>query len=360
MLKGKLTEVEILRGIAMLSVVSIHVVNAGIANLPKGSSGNFLFNEIQGCLQFAVPLFIIISAMMAAYTNADKPLQIGGYYLKKIIRVGVPYIFWTFFYLAFQLFITGALTRQSFLAPGNWAKWFLLGKGYTHLYFMAVIMQFYILFPLLLRLARWVKDKPLAAFILALAPQIGIYWANKLWIYPITPYFIGSFAQYYCIAFAGMWLGLNYHKLADWLAKYWYLTAAVLLLSAGGYVYYFRLSLLQVHFNTFYMTMLWQFFSVSAALLLLHFANLLSARQNRLGSGLAWVGQYSFGIYLIHPVFTYLLVHYTVGLHTLPMLIVCLGAVLVISVLCGFIVKAMQAWNPTAYLFGAGRRKAAV
>lgn len=354
--KARLPEIEMMRGFAMLGVVAIHVFNAGIVNLPGGSSGNMLFNGISGFLQFSVPVFIIISAMMAAYTNADRKLNLGTYYLKKGLRVGVPYIFWTFFYLGLQI-VLGGLAFSDFAVAGNWLKWFGCGKGYAHLYFMAVILQFYILFPLLFQLVKLVKDKPIWAFILALGPQIGIYWLNKLVIYDMTTYFSASFAKYYCIAFAGMWMGLNYHRLASLLARCWYWVVLLFAVTAGIFVHYTKLSVMQIYFSTFPMNLDYQFFCVSAALLFLWLSGRLVAHKSIIGKGLVWIGTYSFGIYLIHPMITYVFVRLSAGLETYPLLAVCILTVLLIEVVCGFVVKAMQAWNPTAYLFGAGRWK---
>lgn len=354
--KARLAEIEMMRGFAMLGVVSIHVFNAGIVNLPEGSSGNMLFNCISGFLQFSVPVFIIISAMMAAYTNADRQLHLGNYYIKKGLRVGIPYIFWTFFYLALQVFL-GSLTWADFTVADNWLKWFGCGKGYAHLYFMAVILQFYILFPLLFKLVKLVKDKPFAAFVLALGPQICIYWLNKLWIYDITTYFSSSFAKYYCIAFAGMWMGLNYHRLASLLARCWYWVILIFAATAAVFVHYTKLTVMQIYFNTFPMNLDWQFFCISAALLFLWISGRLAAHKSRIGKGLVWIGTYSFGIYLIHPMITYVFIRLSAGLSTYPLLILCIITVLLIEIICGFVVKAMQSWNPTAYLFGAGSWK---
>ena len=83
----------------------------------------------------------------------------------------------------------------------------------------------------------------------------------------------------------------------------------------------------------------------------------LVAHKSIIGKGLVWIGTYSFGIYLIHPMITYVFVRWSAGFDTYPLLALCIITVLLIEIVCGFVVKAMQAWNPTAYLFGAGRWK---
>lgn len=356
MAKQRLQEVELLRGVAMLGVVGIHVFNAGLATLPVNSRGYGAFYYFHNFLNFAVPTFILISAMMAAYTNLGKPLRLGEYYKKKALRVGVPYLFWTLFYLGFNL-VTGALSVNDLWDSANWSKWFLCGKAYTHLYFMALILQFYILFPLLFRLAKAVQNRPIFAFVLALGPQIVIYWLNKLWLYTAWPYFHSSFAWYYCIAFAGLYLGLNYHKLSAWLDKRWPWVLLGFAASTGIFLYYKVLSRTGASYHTFPYTMDWQFFVVFTALFFLWICRKLVNCGAKLGQALAWVGTYSFGIYLIHPVCTYVFSRFAQGFGTIPLFLLCCSAVLLITVVCGFAVKWLQSWNPTAYLFGAAKRR---
>jgi peptidoglycan/LPS O-acetylase OafA/YrhL len=85
--------------------------------------------------------FFFVSACMLTYAYADlNRAGLGRFYWRRFISVGIPYLCWTAIY---------ASTTIGLAAIPH-----LLYTGYYHLYFLLVIMQFYLVFPVVLMLLR--------------------------------------------------------------------------------------------------------------------------------------------------------------------------------------------------------------
>ena len=346
----RLIEIDILRGFAMLAVVAIHVTNLPLQNLAE-KSGHLFFYMVSSFLNFAVPVFVLISALMAAYSEDLRPTPLWPYYKKKLIRLFVPYLAWSLFYLAFR-FVTHGLFLEDILSWRNWVAWILQGRAYEHLYFLAVICQFHVLFPLLFRLARLVKDKPFWAFFIAVGGQHIVYWVNRLWVYRVFPYFHASFFGYFGIVFLGLYLGLNYDKACRWLRKYAKWLALFCLASAVAFLYYNCLLYKEIKFHSYPYSFIRLFYVASLPLCLLAPALSLRLQQGWSGRGLVWVGSYTLGIYLAHPVLNFILRRYVKTDNLLLLALICIAAIFAFTVVCGYITKFLQRYRLTAWIFG--------
>ena len=114
--------------------------------------------------------FFFISACMLAYSYKDLRLtDLAGlrhFYWRRFLAVGVPYLCWTLIYF-FYLLPTSHYSSPTAALHGLEMD---AAIGYYQLYFLLVIMQFYLVFPLLITFLRWTKGHHglvLAATVLA-------------------------------------------------------------------------------------------------------------------------------------------------------------------------------------------------
>ena len=351
-LSGKrLIEVDILRGFAMLAVVAIHVSNIPMANLVSGRR-YFLVYMFNSFINFAVPVFFLISAIMAAYSQADRPAKLWPYYKKKLIRLGLPYLVWTLLYILFGV-VTHRLRMPDILSWRNWISWILQGRAYEHLYFLAVICQFHVLFPILFKLARLVKDKPFWAFFIAIGGQHIVYWSNKLWLYKAFPYFQSSFFWYFGTMFLGLYLGLNYEKVCLWLRRNVKWLTISCIVSAIAFLFFRYMLYADIHLHTYPYSFVRLFFVTSLPICLLAPAQNLRLQQGWVGRGLLWVGRYTLGIYLSHPILNFFLRRWVKTVEFLPLFLICFAAVFVYTIVCGYITKLLEKFKLTAWIVGA-------
>jgi peptidoglycan/LPS O-acetylase OafA/YrhL len=121
---------------------------------------------------------------MLTYAYADlKRTGLRRFYQRRLVAVGIPYLCWTIVYFLFLLPASHyASTAAGFLGLARMAV-----TGYEQLYFLVVIMQFYLVFPLVLALLRRTRGHHGLVVAVAAAAQfaavIGMHW-NLL--HPVT------------------------------------------------------------------------------------------------------------------------------------------------------------------------------
>jgi peptidoglycan/LPS O-acetylase OafA/YrhL len=166
MARRRLDQVDAMRPIKQAGVVSTHSVlyfAPAAASVGSGAALLLLHVSREG--------FFFISACMLTYAYAD--MRVAGlrrFYGRRFVSVGIPYLCWTviyFFYL---------LPRSHYASPGaaleSLAR--MAETGYYQLYFLIVIMQFYLVFPLVLMLLRRTRGHHGLVIAAAVAAQVAI------------------------------------------------------------------------------------------------------------------------------------------------------------------------------------------
>jgi peptidoglycan/LPS O-acetylase OafA/YrhL len=142
----RLDHVDAMRPVKQAGVLATHsIVNFAPAAASLGSGAALLL------LHVSREGFFFVSACMLTYTYSD--LRWDGlrrFYRRRFLSVGLPYLAWIliyFFFLMPRAHYTGVSSALHGLTG-------MLETGYYQLYFLLVIMQFYLVFPLLMALLR--------------------------------------------------------------------------------------------------------------------------------------------------------------------------------------------------------------
>ena len=132
---GRLIQADLVRALAAALVVVIHCA-------PWPSHATTGAASVYGALSLAsrvsVPLFVVLSGMMLAYTRR---LGTGrsGFWTRRLRRSLLPWVPWALIYFA----LTVAFQGMSPAPSQSWGWW---TGGAGHLYFLILIPQFYLLF----------------------------------------------------------------------------------------------------------------------------------------------------------------------------------------------------------------------
>ena len=142
--KRRLDHVDAMRPVKQAGVVGTHTL---LAFAPGAS---IYVGASLVLLHVTREAFLFVSACMLTYSYRTLHKgDWGRFYQRRFISVGLPYLCWTVIYF----FVTFA--RAGPTARGNLRHFcYLVASGYYQLYYLLVIMQFYVLFPLLLWLLR--------------------------------------------------------------------------------------------------------------------------------------------------------------------------------------------------------------
>ena len=137
--------------------------------------------------RFGVPVFFLLSGIGLGLSK--RPLKLPGFWLRRFCRFGIPYVLWTLFYYLFdrQFRFSGLLTTEALRTVG---RLILTGGAASHLWFLPVLLQLYLLYPGL----KWLMQRSphltlFASFLLSAFCTLVIYasipfpgwWRSRLW-----------------------------------------------------------------------------------------------------------------------------------------------------------------------------------
>lgn len=294
---GRLGSLDICRGIAILAVLFIHVSGHFLPALHPLHSHTppniswYTLAVLNLDSQWAVPCFLMLSAFANALSLARNP-DVAGYARRRLQAAVLPYVLWSGIYVL----VNRALGQESLLGPSHLAKLLLTGTAEFHLYFFVLVIELYLILPLLLPMF---KRRPpfwavalgavtlqaivyaLNRFVLLHRFQTTIFWdtlpvALGLWLWSQAPRWPEIFRR-------GLWPALG-------------LTAAALVIYTTLGI---KTLLPPAHINTaIYQFGQWAF---TAGMSFLVLALSAAFRQSRLTALLSSLGAESLAIYVMHP-----------------------------------------------------------
>jgi surface polysaccharide O-acyltransferase-like enzyme len=152
--------------VAIIGVVAIHANGEGLT-FPVDSV-NFSFSLLwRQVINFSVPLFLAISGYFLARKNIDNYKTYYSFVRKQIPRVYIPCLFWSLIILSIEVFIKGKPLLNQLFQVATF-------QSFGAYYFVALIIQYYLLLPLLKQLAD-MKGLFLSAIVSVLVTVLIFY-----------------------------------------------------------------------------------------------------------------------------------------------------------------------------------------
>ena len=293
--------VDIFRGFAILGVVFIHILPRFYRFHPQESAPWWTLFTAQRLCFYAVPGFLLLSALMNTRSLLKKPdlTQWGSYLRTRLLTVVWPYLIWSFLYIAYQRY--GVSRGYSFAKVPEALRW---GTSWPHLYFFIVLLQLLVFLPIVVALLRQVKKPcPLwGIIVLTFVLSAAVYFANRHYLHLTRP---GSNLLWYlpCVL-PGIWLGFQKaDDITRGLKNSLVFTLIAALTVAVAYRNLAAANTLGLQIDTMhYQAAEWSY-GTAASLLLMGVAIWLCEQPalKVLVAPLTLCGRYSFPIYLIHP-----------------------------------------------------------
>ncbi len=295
--KQKIQYLDMLRSIAMLGVIVNHVTSP-VMKMMYGRNMEYWWigNAIQSIFRFDIAIFLMLSGA----TMLGREYNLGEFYKKRFIRVFIPFLFWLVAYWVYRwLILSPKVQPHGFEPIFNWAVELFRKEGVSkHFWYMYMIMVLYFFVPFIGKMIRKLKHSQLP-YVILIWLVLTVLFSTKTIKIDNWPYLLQK-AKDYLLYTGFMVLG---YFLVNWnfpAKKY-------RLLSAGVYLFTIVFTAIAVFvasknahkldlrfFGSFSLNTITQ--AVAFVLLLKD-----SKISNRI---LIWlsetIGNYSFGIYLVH------------------------------------------------------------
>ncbi|TGB02479.1 acyltransferase [Halobacillus salinus] len=301
-------EIPFVRAIACLMVVMVHTTARNYTG--EGFTGDtaMLMNQFS---RLGTPVFAVVSAFLLTSSVIKRGFSLKRFVTSRAVKIVSPYIIWSLVYLLFiKYFHEGLIFRNA----KQTFDYIVLGDAKTHLWFIAAIIQFYIVFPLLQLIRK--RELVLALFIVSL--PINYYWLGDM--YPdLTPVFgkftyiitdLTFFLNWISYFLFGSVLAYYWEEVVQFVKKYQWLVVGVTI-AVWAAIYYeispdVVLGSARVQ-NLLYIP-LWVLFLILVSKYVL--------KSDAVYKPFRVIGDYSMGIYLLHPLILDLILEVVPGWFT--------------------------------------------
>ena len=306
--KPRIDYLDIYRAIAILAVVTIHVTSYPFVRMQQQNPDSpitLFYSFWNGISQFAVPSFVFLSGLVLLYNYGNRERRksyswIGAFYKKRLLFICIPYVIWSFIYfLMVQMHKDG----QPFASIGEFLHNLLTGRNYEHLYYFIMLIQFYILFPLLLPVMR---SKKAASWIIPIVIvfQAAFHFTNA----EVLHWSSGDIFATYMLPFSlGALVGMNYEFAMRKLDEWKWVLLGIFIVTGLAYVFASKLYYVWcpalIPYKMYLNFVIYYLFTASASMALLLMASwLFEVLRNGFWSKLLMnIGAASFAIFLVHP-----------------------------------------------------------
>lgn len=299
-------EINYLRGFGVLAVIAIHTT--GYFTEIKSYNTLVLLNIWTDVFsQFAVPLFILISGFVLA-RKYRFDFSLTEFYKKRIRSIIPQYLIFSILYTLFNnwaVMQSNPLSANLALMLNN----IIHSNASYHLWFFSIIIQLYILYPIIIKIFNFCKRIDRAEYMIAILLIIQTLWMVSIHS-SSSPYIKLNFMSFLFYFGLGIYI-VDYFdqlkKASKHLTPIYLITSLALTIGSSffitiglttGHDYYSIPGYFFIGSELIYPVL-----RITTFILLLNLAASLVGRRSLLAKVIYRIGDYSFGIYLIHIFF---------------------------------------------------------
>lgn len=311
----RLPQLDIFRALAILGVLHVHSSSFAAGEQALNSPYYYWINGINIFFKFGTPSFIFLSSFVLFYNYYGRPATrslIANFYRRRLMFILLPYLLASIGYYGLGLYVNGYLTQSMGESLSGFLKALFTGNAYAHLYFVFISIQFYVLFPLVLKLLQRSRQLTRWVIPIGLALQWGFIIWNKYQLHIVEK---GSLAiSYFAYYMMGAYIAIHFEDIKKWLFTPWRqfsgLQKSLTAMLFGSWLIaaFIHMQLWYegrhngIWTNSLWYELLWNVHTMLSSLVLLYLTFLIYRKAPRaVVAILTRLGELSFAIYLIHP-----------------------------------------------------------
>lgn len=142
-----LYEVDVVRILTFACVIAVHTTSHTVA------SDDYVLFGFLSVVHYTREVFFALTAFVLVYSYLNRPQPMKKFLPRRFLLVGIPYIAWSFIYFFADEWHSPSGTFSEVLV--RFGGQLLVGTAWYHLYFLLVTMQVYLLIPVIL----WLVEK---------------------------------------------------------------------------------------------------------------------------------------------------------------------------------------------------------
>jgi peptidoglycan/LPS O-acetylase OafA/YrhL len=310
-------EIDYLRGFAILTVILGHAIVYGGSRSIDGLTALSAFNTFTYCFidSVTIQIFIFISGFVLQnqYWH-DIPLK--SFYKKRALSIIPPYIIFSFLYIFFYHLVYG-------FKIGAEIVFFklLTAEADKHMWFFAIIIQLYILYPPIRALYNFFERKNRIHVLLIFSLLAQISWSALMLRYQKIIH-IHVFVEFFFYFVLGMFVNRHFDdfKLRIKNLPISILFTVSIILNAIFSIFIFIGLIKYGYYNSipklYFLggSLLTPFIYIPTFLLIYRVSTKISSTKNIVSSFIRSTGRLSFGMYLIHMFFIMIVSKYLLSI----------------------------------------------
>ena len=187
-----LWEVDIVRILTFLCVIAVHTTSHTIA------ADDLPLYLLLGLMHFTRNVFFALTAFVLVYSYLHRPVPMRQFWPRRFLLVGVPYLVWSVVYFAASNVYDHTDASLGTLALRLLGH-ILTGTAWYHLYFLLVTMQVYLLVPVILWLIRRTRGHHAALLVAAGVVQLAI--VGCYYYFPSSVAFLHGYTKEYFFSY---------------------------------------------------------------------------------------------------------------------------------------------------------------
>ncbi len=287
-------QIDVLRGLAVLSVLMIHVT-ADYAYADRSSLTYIILNHVNKLFYTAVPVFVALTVFLGLKSGKSRGFK---YALGHSLPIVLMYLAWSAVYTAINCLRGGGVPDLKTIV----LNYVLQGGACYHLYYIVMLVQLYFVIALLSQLPiKKLKPRFWQPLIVIAVQEAVLYAFIRLIVQRFWFYNTAIFAVFYLVPIMyGIMLAADYSQTLTVFEKYKVLYAAAFFfcIPVNALLYANGSDIFNGDYTAYYMvdSLFRRIFNFGGIPLMFLLAGKLKSF-----SPLAVLGRHSLGIYFAHP-----------------------------------------------------------
>lgn len=199
-----------LRLVALYAVIVLHCTSLLLMQYGKVSMSDWLVADfLNATVRFAVPVFVMITGALSLH----REYEIGSFLKKRLVRVVVPFLFWSLVYIGYSLYNEEiAFTGDVWVNVKLVLHLLKIGSSY-HLWYVYMLIGLYFFIPVIGKFVRHASEKEILYFLV-------VWFAVMLITQPYLLRYNPSVDMHYFAGFVGYLVLGHYLAFKDFNIKH--------------------------------------------------------------------------------------------------------------------------------------------